>query len=84
MLFGHCNTSERQSGRYLYFSRQLFHTVRLEEGEVNHGLEQRDDLLGVASLSQKVALLKKECCNQEHKGERALLIAHREKIELNS
>lgn len=30
---------------HLYFSRQLFHTVRLEEGEVNHGLEQRDDLL---------------------------------------
>lgn len=44
---------------YLHFSRQLFYTVRLEEGEVDHGLEQRDDLLRVAGLPQEVALLKK-------------------------
>lgn len=59
ILLGHWSTSGRQCVLYLHFGRQLFYTVRLEEGEVNHGLEQRDDLLRVAGLPQEVALLKK-------------------------
>lgn len=68
----------RQSVLYLYFGRQLFYTVRLEEGEVNHGLEQGDDLLRVAGLPQEVALLKEERCKRRHKGDRSLLTAQRE------
>lgn len=64
---------------YLHFSRQLFYTVRLEEGEVNHGLEQRDDLLRVAGLPQKVALLKKKCCKRRHKGDRQVFVDGSEK-----
>lgn len=68
----------RQSVLYLYFGRQLFYTVRLEEGEVNHGLEQRDDLLRVAGLPQEVALLQEERCKRRHKGDKSLLTAQRE------
>lgn len=63
---------------YLYFGRQLFYTVRLEEGEVNHGLEQRDDLLRVAGLPQEVTLLQEERCKRRHKGDKSLLTAQRE------
>lgn len=58
---------------HLSFGRQVFHTVGFEEGEVNHGLEQRDGLLGVTSLPQKVALLKKEGCRQGEQRGRTLV-----------
>lgn len=63
-------THASRAEKYLSFGRQIFHAVRFEEGEVNHGLEQRDSLLRVASLAQEVALLKKECCQQGAKGKK--------------
>lgn len=59
----------RGRSSHLSPGRQLLHAVRLEEGEVDHGLEQGDGLLGVTGLAQEVTLLKKERC--EHGQQRA-------------
>lgn len=53
---------------YLLSGGQVFHTVWLEESEVQQGLEETHSFLGVTRLAQKMALLKKNLCRtKKHK-----------------
>ena len=51
---------KRKAELHLSFGGQAFHAVGFEEGEVDHGLEQRDGFLRVTGLAQEVALLQEE------------------------
>lgn len=53
---------------YLLSGGQVFHTVWLEESEVQQGLEETHSFLGVTRLPQKMALLKEDLCQtKQHK-----------------
>lgn len=42
---------------YLLLGGQFLYVVRFEKCKVDHGLEQRNRLLGVARLTQEITLL---------------------------
>lgn len=50
---------------YLLSGRQVFHTVWLEECEVQQGLEETHSFLGVTGLPQKMALLEEDPCRMK-------------------